>query len=80
MEYERIGKRWTKGDMDRVYINIDREKEYDGIRIRNYFNRYEWDNLKVYYDIVKGTLVISKGNEEAKQAVTHIVNEMLSEK
>ena len=75
--YEKIGKRWTKGDMDRVYINIDGTAEYNDIPVRNYFNRFQWGNLKVYYDVKKDELVITPANETAKEAVEAVVADML---
>lgn len=75
--YEKIGKRWTKGDMDRIYINIDGLAEYNDIPVRNYFNRFQWGNLKVYYDVKKDELVITPASDTAKEAVKAVVADML---
>ena len=75
--YEAIGKRWQKNGMDRIYINIDGQKEYNEIPVRNYFNRCEWNNLKVFFDVNKEELVITTGDSTAKEAVKAIINEML---
>ena len=75
--YEAIGKRWQKNGMDRIYINIDGQKEYNEIPVRKYFNRFEWNNLKVFYDVNKEELVITTGDSTAKEAVKAIINEML---
>lgn len=77
--YEEIGKRWQKGNMDRIYINIDGSVEVDEIPVKNYFNRYEWNNLKVYYDNKVKELVINGGSSEAKEAVKIVVEKMLNE-
>lgn len=77
--YEEIGKRWQKGNMDRIYINIDGSVEVDEIPVKNFFNRYEWNNLKVYYDNVNKELIINGGSSEAKEAVKIVVEKMLNE-
>lgn len=69
----KVGNRWTKGDLDRVYINaktmtqlLDTEAS-NSVRIGNWFNRHERQNLKMFYDIAKDEIVVTAGDKEAKQ-------------
>ena len=73
-----IGKLWEKGSMKRIYVNLDKlsDKEYDEIPVRRYFNRYEWQNLKIFWDCMKEELVISTGSDEAMAAVKAIIENM----
>lgn len=75
--YEMIGKRWQKSGMDRIYITIDGTIEYNGVYVKNYFNRNEWNNLKVYFDNISNELVVTTGSEEAKEAARYAVSEMM---
>lgn len=68
-----VGNRWTKGNMDRIYVNnetitqlLDTEAS-NGVEIRNHFNRRERNNLKMFYDIVKDEVVVTAGDPEAKE-------------
>lgn len=68
-----VGNRWTKGNMDRVYVNneimaqlLDTEAS-NGVRIGNWFNRRERQNLKVYYDVNNEEIVVTAGDEDAKE-------------
>lgn len=68
-----VGNRWTKGNMDRVYVNnetmtqlLDTEAS-NGVRIGNWFNRRERQNLKVYYDVNSEEIVVTAGDEDAKE-------------
>ena len=73
-----IGKLWEKGGMKRIYVNLDKlsDKDYDEIPVRRHFNRYEWQNLKIYWDCAKDELVISIGSDEAKAAITAALENM----
>lgn len=63
--------------MYKVYINVDGTAEYNDIPLRNYFNRYQWGYLKVYFDNKSKELVITIGSEKAKEAVKAVINDML---
>ena len=65
------GKRWQKNGMDRFYINFAdiSEIEVDDRRLDCYFNRYQRGNMKIYYDMVKDTFVVTEGDEEHKKYV-----------
>lgn len=73
-----VGKIWEKNSMKRIYIDTAKlaDKEYGEIPVRNYFNRYEWGSLKIYWDCTKEELVISNGNDEAKEAVKATIETM----
>lgn len=71
-------RRWQKNGMDRIYINFTGDEEYDDHKVRVFFNRYEWSNLKVYWDVKKEELVITAGSTEAQTAVAAIVNSMVA--
>lgn len=76
---EAIGLRhWQKNGMDRIYITVDGEAEYDERSIRCFFNRSQWMNLKVYWDVTLNQLVISTGDDDAKIAVTAYVNSLIN--
>ena len=76
---EAIGLRhWTKNSMDRIYINMDPDAEYDRRYLKCFFNRYQWMNLKVYWDVPTCQLVISTGSDDAKAAVTAVVTDMVN--
>ena len=79
LEKSGIGKRWQKNGMDRFYINMDQvlSKEFDEIPVRNYFNRYEIQNLKVYYDVIKDEFIVTSGDSRAKEAVIATINSMI---
>lgn len=78
-KYEKIGKRWTKNGMDRIYINIDPEIEYDERDIYHWLNRHERQNYKVYWDCQKSELVITGVyHDDAKDAIIAIVNMMIN--
>ena len=78
-----VGNRWTKGNMDRVYVNnetmtqlLDTEAS-NGVEIRNHFNRRERQNLKMFYDIVKDEVVVNTGDESAKQELINALMAMV---
>lgn len=74
-----IGKRWQKNGMDRIYVNKELVElvEVDGIMVCKFFNRYNWQNLKIYYDVNKEELVVTTGNDEAKKAVASAIELIL---
>lgn len=74
-----IGKRWQKNGMDRIYVNKELVElvEVDGIMVCKFFNRYNWQNLKIYYDVNKEELVVTTGNDEAKKAVASAIEMIL---
>ena len=74
-----IGRRWQKNGMDRIYVDMSKltDIEYNEVRVRNYFNRYEWQNVKAYYDVVNGCFVVTAGNDEAKTAVIETVKSLV---
>lgn len=74
-----IGKRWQKNGMDRIYVNKELVElvEVDGIMVCKFFNRYNWQNLKIYYDVNKDELVVTTGNDEAKIAVASAIEMIL---
>lgn len=74
-----IGKRWQKNGMDRIYVNKELVElvEVDGIMVCKFFNRYNWQNLKIYYDVNKDELVVTTGNDEAKKAVASAIEMIL---
>ncbi len=74
-----IGKRWQKNGMDRIYVNKELVElvEVDGIMVCKFFNRYNWQNLKIYYDVNKDELVVTTGKDEAKKAVASAIEMIL---
>ena len=70
-------KRWQKNGMDRIYINPDMEMEYDERPLNRFFNRYERQNVKVYWDVNAEELVVTMGSDEAKEATKAVVEMML---
>ena len=68
---EANGKRWQKNGMDRIYINYDQIKdiEIDGFTAYNWLNRFERQNIKIFWDNLKDELVITQGSEEAKEHI-----------
>lgn len=68
-----VGNRWTKGNMDRIYVNNEAMARLmdtaasNGVEIRRHFNRRERQNLKMFYDIVKDEVVVTAGDPEAKE-------------
>lgn len=55
------GKRWTKGNMDRIYFSLEvLEKAFDesGEGGRLPMNRFERNNVKAYVDIPTGEYTI----------------------
>lgn len=74
-----IGKRWQKNGMDRIYVNKELVElvEVDGIMVCKFFNRYNWQSLKIYYDVNKEELVVTTGNDEAKKAVASAIEMIL---
>ena len=75
-----IGKRWQKNGMDRIYINKETFAgiEYDEIPVKNYYNRYKWGELRVYFDLATDELVITSGDDEAKEAVRATIEGLLA--
>lgn len=79
----KVGNRWTKGNLDRVYINaetmtqlLDTEAS-NSVRIGNWFNRHERQNLKMFYDIAKDEIVVTAGDKEAKQELINALMELI---
>lgn len=79
-DYLQIGRRWTKNGMDRIYFNLDDifSKEHDEVPVRNYFNRYERQNLKVFYDINKDALILTVGSNTAVEAVKDAIRQLIN--
>ena len=76
---EAIGLRhWIKNGMDRIYINLDADAEYDERYLKCFFNRRQWQNLKVYWDVPTNQLVVSTGSDEAITAVTAVVTDLVN--
>ena len=73
-----VGKRWQKNGMDRYYVNYhDIELvEVDDMMVCKHFNRYQQQNIKIYWDMVKDELVITAGSDEAKEAVEKAIMAM----
>lgn len=78
-----VGNRWTKGNMDRIYVNnetmtqlLDTEAS-NGVEIRNHFNRRERQNLKMFYDIINDDVVVNTGDESAKQELINALMAMV---
>lgn len=76
-----IGKRWQKNGMDRVYINKETVElvEVDDRFVCKYYNRYNWQNLKIFYDVNKGELVITTGDDTAKEMVRQAVESLIND-
>ena len=70
-------KHWQKNGMDRIYIKMDMDAEYDERYLKCFFNRYQLQNLKIYWDCTKNELVITVGSDEAKEAVTYVFHQMM---
>ena len=66
-----VGKRWQKNGMDRYYVNYSDIEliEVDDMMVCKHFNRYQRQNVKIYWDAVKDEFVVTQGNDEAKNAV-----------
>lgn len=77
----KIGKRWQKNGMDRIYINLSTigKDLVNEIPVENYFNRFEKNNCKIFFDVIKEELVITHGNDEAKEAVRTAINNRIKE-
>lgn len=77
-------KRWTKGNMDRLYINISTLDEYykanrekmeaiDIMRVPSFYgNRYERQNMKMFVDVKTGELVIQNNSAEQLRTVAEM--------
>lgn len=74
-----LGNRWTKGNMDRVYMSIDTmtkaldTEASNGVIVRKWFNRYERMNMKVFFDIKTEEIVVTTGDNEAKRELIAII-------
>lgn len=78
-----IGRRWQKGDMDRIYVNTSdlfAEEASNGVVLKNHFNRFERNNLKVYYDVSLKSLVSTLGNDEQKSEIERAVKKLIKKK
>ena len=66
-----IGKRWQKHNMDRVYVNYSdlKDVEVDGFTMYTWFNRFQRQNMKIYYDLIKDELVVTTADDEQKAFV-----------
>lgn len=71
---------WQKNGKDRIYVNVDMHEEVDERELNRYFNRYERQNLSVYWDVPTKKLVISHGSDEAKAAAEEVVRRMLKQR
>ena len=74
-----LGNRWTKGNMDRVYMSADTmakaldTEASNGVIVRKWFNRHERMNLKVFFDIKTEEIVVTTGDNEAKRELIAII-------
>lgn len=70
-----IGKRWQKNGMDRYYVNYSdiENVEVDGHKMYSMFNRYQRQNLKIYFDAVKDELVVTPADAEQKAFVESVI-------
>lgn len=82
-DYIGAGRRWQKNGKDRVYFEASEilgETSSNGIPVRNYFNRYERQNLSVYYDVNAKKLVITNGDSDSKKEVERVVEDIVRKK
>lgn len=79
-KFEAIGlKHWQKNGMDRIYINLSMDMEYDERDLYHWLNRRERQNVKVYWDCQKSELIITGvSHDDAKDAITAIVKSMVA--
>ena len=66
-----VGKRWQKNGMDRYYINYSdiADIEIDDLTCYNWFNRFQRQNVKIYWDMISDEFVVTQGSEDAKKHV-----------
>ncbi len=82
-DYINAGRRWQKYGKDRVYFEVSEilgETASNEVPVRNYFNRYERQNLSVYYDVNAKKLVITHGGSNAKKEVERVVEDIVRKK
>ena len=74
-----IVKMWEKYGKRRAYVQLDKvlDLEYNDIPVRNYFNRYERQNLSMYADLNNGGWYVSNGSEEARNAIIATVQGLM---
>lgn len=52
------GRRWTKGNMDRLYIDMSKVNAWSennaDIRLYGWMNRYEIQDGRIWYDVATG--------------------------
>ncbi len=72
------GKRWQKAGMDRIYLNYSQIEniEVDGFTAYNWLNRFQRQNIKIYWDNKKDELVITQGSDEAKEHIKRAIEAM----
>lgn len=66
-----VGKRWQKNGMDRYYINYSdiADIEIDDFTCYNWFNRFQRQIVKIYWDMISDEFVVTQGSEDAKKHV-----------
>ena len=69
------GKRWQKNNMDRVYMNYSdlADVEVDDFTMYSMFNRFQRNNMKIYYDLVKDEFVVTTADDEQKAFVEKVI-------
>ena len=74
-----IVKMWEKYGKRRAYVQLDKvlSLEYDDIPVRNFFNRYECQNLTMYADLDNGGWYVSHGSTEARNAIITVVQRLM---
>ena len=70
-----VGNRWQKNNMDRVYVNYSdlKDVEVDGFTMYTWFNRFQRQNMKIYYDLIKDELVVTTADDEQKAFVEKVI-------
>lgn len=71
----KIGKRWQKNGMDRLYVNYSdlEDVEVDGQTMYAWFNRAARQNMKIYYDLVADELVVTGAEADQKAFVEKVI-------
>lgn len=73
-----IGKRWQKGGKDRYYVNYSvlEKVEVDGHTMYSWFNRFQRQNMSIYFDAVLDELVVTTADADQKAFVEKVIMAM----
>ena len=80
-----VGRRWQKYGHDRVYVNAETMEKImytegsNTVNIRNKFNRFERNNMKVFYDVTNDEFVVTHGDDSAKAELIAVLRNIIGD-